>query len=387
MQRFASRLRRAIGGALFPLLLVVVLPACQDPVAPVAGEHQVLIKPVNVQGQYPGVATRVRVNGQAVPYAGLEGHSYAVNLRPGTYPLVVESPGYDTHTATLRVREEDPERFDHFATLTGPVAVNGRIVNSQTGTGLEGALIRFYRQLGEGNYDGNDFQMEVTTDVNGNFHLDDTPSGFFTVLVQKEGFVQALLRDVELTSGVLALDPVALVPPPPAGTFRVVLTWGEGPADLDAHLTGPDGAGGRYHVFWANPSVPGATLDLDDTSSFGPETITFDVTTDGLYRFSVHNWTNQGGGGAWDMWATSAYVELYGSTGRIGGWNASQMPEPHMDEGGNTWRVFELTVNGGAIAVNAGAGYGIGWFTAAGAGDMTVFLHGGGGGPATKAVN
>ncbi len=32
-----------------------------------------------------------------------------------------------------------------------------------------------------------------------------------------------------------------------------------------------------------------ATLDLDDTSSYGPETITLKKTQDGIYKYAVHD--------------------------------------------------------------------------------------------------
>ena len=61
--------------------------------------------------------------------------------------------------------------------------------------------------------------------------------------------------------------------------YRIVLTWSSTPSDLDSHLSGPLSTGERFHVYYSDMSAfdngqTVATLDLDDTSSYGPETIT-----------------------------------------------------------------------------------------------------------------
>jgi hypothetical protein len=53
--------------------------------------------------------------------------------------------------------------------------------------------------------------------------------------------------------------------------MRIVLTWGERPADLDSHITYPGN-----HIFFRSKKGTDANLDVDDTTSFGPETITLE---------------------------------------------------------------------------------------------------------------
>lgn len=75
-------------------------------------------------------------------------------------------------------------------------------------------------------------------------------------------------------------------------TMRIELTWGQEPRDLDSHLW--DAAGNHLYFPYAgegNSPIPGAWLDLDDTTSFGPEniSITFFTPQDGnLYTYAVH---------------------------------------------------------------------------------------------------
>lgn len=70
--------------------------------------------------------------------------------------------------------------------------------------------------------------------------------------------------------------------------MRVVLTWGETPADLDSHLAFPGN-----HVFFDAQEGTDANLDVDDTDSYGPETITIERRHTGeRYVYAVHDFTN-----------------------------------------------------------------------------------------------
>lgn len=77
--------------------------------------------------------------------------------------------------------------------------------------------------------------------------------------------------------------------------WRIVLTWGESPSDLDSHLVTP-----ACQVAFSNP-VCGLTgggqadLDQDDRSSFGPETITITGAADGeAYEYWIYRWSSSG---------------------------------------------------------------------------------------------
>jgi hypothetical protein len=131
-----------------------------------------------------------------------------------------------------------------------------------------------------------------------------------------------------------------------SGSAKIRLTWGTDPNDLDSHLTGPDSvtAGTRFHVYYSNrgslASNPFAELDVDDTSSFGPEVITISKLIAGTYRYSVHHF-----GGALDFRTSPARVELTlnGST------TIYTPPAPGATALGSksVWQVFELVVDGG----------------------------------------
>ena len=82
-------------------------------------------------------------------------------------------------------------------------------------------------------------------------------------------------------------------------TTKIQLTWGENPRDLDTHFYGPDGQDGRFHVYFSSKSFNQAGnniyLDVDDTSSYGPEIVTIpDYTVPGTYRYAVYKYTSSG---------------------------------------------------------------------------------------------
>jgi hypothetical protein len=95
-----------------------------------------------------------------------------------------------------------------------------------------------------------------------------------------------------------------------ANQYRFVLTWGQNPADLDSHLWVPLGGEDHYHVaFWDKGSLAGspyAELDVDDVTSFGPETITLLPNYPGQYVYAVHHWSGSG-----TIATSSAVVQIY----------------------------------------------------------------------------
>lgn len=147
------------------------------------------------------------------------------------------------------------------------------------------------------------------------------------------------------------LTATALAPP----AARIVLQWGESPADLDAHLTGPRPPANRFHVFYGNPCQPGpdtseltgcqatgqdATLDRDDVDGIGPEIITIAQTAAGTYRFSVHDFSNRLSTESSALSASGATVTLFLGDGTTEVFSVPTGPEGPLP--GTLWTVFEL---------------------------------------------
>ncbi len=70
---------------------------------------------------------------------------------------------------------------------------------------------------------------------------------------------------------------------------RIVLHWGENPRDMDSHLSFP-----QNHIYYKSKTGTNANLDVDDTSSYGPETITIQKKKAGQqYIYAVHNYSDR----------------------------------------------------------------------------------------------
>lgn len=235
----------------------------------------------------------------------------------------------------------DPDPIVVYATLTGT------IINSQTGEGLSNATIYFKKDLTATTYTGADYS--VTTNSDGSYSIK-VVSGTYKCFIVHSGFFDRVIPSVATGSGSVSLDAVTMVSEPTSGSYRFILVWGENPKDLDSHLTGPDGSGGRFHMNWSSyEPTSSVSLDVDDTDSYGPETTTISSLSNGMYRFSVHNFTNRylatGGSG---IASSPAVVEVYDHTGLKYTYTA-----PSFSGSGDTWRVFEMTVSGSTVSFNA----------------------------------
>ncbi len=70
--------------------------------------------------------------------------------------------------------------------------------------------------------------------------------------------------------------------------IKIVLDWGEYPSDLDSHIVSRD-----YHVYYSRMQQGNLELDRDDTSSYGPETVTIkEPAEDDVYKYYVFNYSD-----------------------------------------------------------------------------------------------
>ena len=107
------------------------------------------------------------------------------------------------------------------------------------------------------------------------------------------GFVTTSFVTVSVGGRTIANQNYTITPVLSGSDLRIVLTWGASPSDLDSHLTGPTTGSSRFHVYYASKTTTGVTLDVDDTTSYGPETITITQFLPGVYRYSVHDYSNR----------------------------------------------------------------------------------------------
>ncbi len=176
------------------------------------------------------------------------------------------------------------------AQVTGPTGtLTGTITSSASGLPISGAVVSI--GCDPGAVGG---CISATTNASGVYTLANVPAGTQTVRITATSFSPRTDAVVITAPGTTTFS-TALVPASASGNITIVLTWGATPEDLDSHLTGPKVGGGRFHTYYgATASVPYATLDVDDTNGFGPETITVSPVSGlfvpGEYRYYVHNY-------------------------------------------------------------------------------------------------
>lgn len=180
----------------------------------------------------------------------------------------------------------------------------------------------------------------VSANAQGAYSFAQLDAGTYTVSASATDFERGQRTAIPVQTSAVSAD-LALSPSTLSGDIRVVLQWGASPSDLDAHLTGPNADASRFHVYFSSKgntaAAPFAALDVDDTSSFGPETITLTRLNSGLYRFSVHDYTNRSSASSTALGASGARVDLY-----VPGANEARsffVP----NQRGTLWTVFELS--------------------------------------------
>lgn len=236
-------------------------------------------------------------------------------------------------TCTVTVKKKAVKKYTMTGTLT----------NSTDGSILSRASLKFRK--GYNNKSGSVYASTSSNSrgeysvklAEGNYTLQASRSGYATsymnISCRKPSSTHSNRTDVSMSSKMKS------------STWRVVLTWGETPRDLDSHLTGPSSNGNRFHVYYSNKlaynssGVQIANLDVDDTTSYGPETVTvFKVGSSGTYRYTIHDYTNRYSSYSTGLAYSGAKVNVYKGSKQVATFNVPK-------KAGTTWHVFDI-VNG-----------------------------------------
>lgn len=174
----------------------------------------------------------------------------------------------------------------------------------------------------------------------GRYNLRDIPAGRYLLEVTLTGYIpvsEAVEVSVDGIGGInFMLSPVLR-----EGQLRIVLTWGQSPKDLDAHLWFPPGRENHvYHPSGHRAALDGsARLDTDARTGQGPETITIDRFYTGPYIYAVEQYSSEG-----SLARSDARVVVYSASGQL-----QTFTPPQGD--GRWWLVF--TIDGGSRELKA----------------------------------
>lgn len=289
---------------------------------------------------YQGDSTTAAGSTQAGQDGGFE-----LSLPAGDYKIKVTAAGYQSFECDVTV-EKDKENYtevllmidEQYEGVTG--SARGRITNAVTGEGIHGATLTLRRGWNKTSGD-----VVATTETNeyGDYRIE-MASGNYTATIERDGYV-TVTKNIVVFPMDLGMQNASMNPNGEdleAANLRVVLTWGETPSDLDSHLLGPTADGSDYfHIYYGNKrhnedSVRIADLDVDDITSYGPETTSlYQKNESGTYSFYVHDYSNGGNSESTAMSQSGAIVEVY-----LDGQLYKTYPVPTGKTGVN-WHVFD----------------------------------------------
>lgn len=215
---------------------------------------------------------------------------------------------------------------------------SGEVINAVTGDRISGANIEFRRGIDERYADP---VATVTSSSNGSYSIS-LPAGDYTMHVTMTGLMEEYMTVQVLANQDSTDRNCVLSPALSEGEIRIVLTWGADPSDLDSHLYGPGPNGSTFHTWYPDyektatfNGVLHANLDLDDTTSYGPETTTIYIQESGQYSFYVHDYTNRGNTSSTALAHSDAQVKVYMA-------NREPMVFNVPSGAGTVWHVFTL---------------------------------------------
>ena len=230
---------------------------------------------------------------------------YEVRLIPGHYLRRIESDGFFgsyEHTEVLSQNDPTYTQYRIYLTSNGKVlpkklivlsSIRGKILNSQTGIAFNETSLRSknasvtFRNIKTNETISSSILPQGIYSAN-------LPSGEYERMSSVIGFSDSTTIMTVLTSS-NETDPNnrILISEVQHGGYRMILTWGLLPKDLDSHLILPTNP--ISEVFFDNKtdSEGLAALDIDAQEGLGPETITLKIIRSGLYRYFVHFYSNE----------------------------------------------------------------------------------------------
>ncbi|MEN8219723.1 MAG: ankyrin repeat domain-containing protein [Pseudomonadota bacterium] len=267
---------------------------------------------------------------------------YDFPLSQGKYILKITSAGYIPMTAHVQVNQKETTTLTTLRQVstawTSQGLATGQILNAFNGQPVNNATLKVRSDI---NVTNGTIIAKTKTDNNGHYRLN-LPGGNYTIEASKNAYTTIYFPIVSIGKHTADKQNAAITPAINLGQIRIVLSWGEQPEDLDAHLLTPNIKGAPYHIYYnwrgKRSSAPHVQLDVDDKTSYGPETLTIYKSQPGTYRYYVHNYAGNPA-----ITKSEAKVEIYSQTGLIKSYNVP------ISGTGKYWQVFSYDASTGKI--------------------------------------
>jgi len=275
-------------------------------------------------------------NTQTQSFTSSTGSFELDNINLGIHKIKLSSNGYKDYFIFTNVENSNDINLNQLYMIPNEYAVDtemiGNILDATNGNLVNNVTMKFY--VGYNNTEGEPVKVINTTDGTYDVTL---PADVYTIVITADGYNTAKYINTIVSQN---NDPIhydfTLNPINTNNDYalRAILTWGEYPTDEDSHLVAYDESTQTiiWHVYYGNMVSPNGDvkLDVDDTSSYGPETITMtSVNNNYTYKYYVNNFSGDG-----KLKDSNAQVVVY--------FNGQQYTFHIPNEDGNVWKVFEI---------------------------------------------
>ena len=271
--------------------------------------------------------------------------NYSVdNLTAGTYSIEIAATGYKKYDMQVEITENATVYNETLLMIgrngeDGVGTVTGELKDALTGLPIQDMTYNIREDwnnttgavLETGTFDASTYELSLN---HGNYTLEIIKENYITNHIN----IAVVLDETKTYNVTLSPENSSI----DTDNLRIVLTWGEYPWDLDSHLYGKDKLtdSSVFHTcYWAKNYYEGSTaiakLDVDDTTSYGPETTTiYELNDDMKYSYYVHDFTNGYSSSSTAMAASGAKVQVYAG-------NVCYFTFNVPNEGGTWWHVFD----------------------------------------------
>lgn len=289
--------------------------------------------------------------------------NFSCSVPDGTFLIEITKDGYIPFSSYEKIENGQPTYMQEIDLIPGRGmgGFRGTITDAVTGEAVEGVKL----QLKSGwNNENGKILREIKTGSNGKFRYGartlanivlGIPCGNYTLTVIKEGY-QRMSFNIIVRPGEDNSSPEqnAVISPEFSGgaegsdLYRIVLTWGENPEDLDSHVVGTLPNGNSFHTYFSDMSAYDSSndilicaLDRDDINGYGTETITLNATGNKPYYYYIYHYAGVG-----SINTSSAQIKVYHGTDPVRTFNV-----PTGVGSGLYWNVFAI-VDGRLIVNN-----------------------------------
>lgn len=279
------------------------------------------------------------------------------SLATGTYTLSYSNSGYvdETQSATLATDNQTLtvaklKMLSTSCATTG--TISGTITDAVSSANVSGVAISIRRGLST---TSGTVYNTATTNGSGAYSISSVARGWYTLQTSKSGYSASTFHVV--SCGDVSSQDSSISTTLASGAMRIVLSWptGSTAADLDSHLQIPDNSSGSFHIYY-DTNVAGVnhkkylygasdnvTLDRDETSAAGTETVSITAVRSGNYSYSVHDYTNKANASISKLANSGASVKVY--------YNSTTTTYNVPNNAGTLWTVFTFTSSGGLVEV------------------------------------